>query len=64
MDKLLFATKLIGIGLIIASVCVALLTPEPEAEHILGLLGLGLILDGRVAEVINDINPSKEADNG
>ncbi len=52
MDKLLDISRWIGVALIIASVCVALIMSEPESEHILGLLGLGLILDGRLAELI------------
>ena len=54
-DKLLFLTKLIGIGLIVASVAVGLIDPDGvQAEHVIGLLGFGILLDGRVAELIRD----------
>ena len=58
MNKLLALTKIVGIGFIIASVAVALLVPEPQVDLILGLLGIGLILDGRLADWIRTEDPS------
>lgn len=52
MTKLLDLLRWAGVGLLIAAVVVALVVPEPEAEHILGLIGLGLILDGRLADLV------------
>ena len=53
--KLLTVTRILGVCLLIAATVVALTVPEAEAETILGLIGLALILDGRVADAIRDL---------
>ena len=59
MNKLLSILRVVGIGLIIAAVVVAFLPlPEAQIDTILGLIGLGLICDGRLAAFIKNTDPS------